>query len=113
MDVARHAWKQLDEALAAAKPDDWALYHTAAHFAFQEKTRLDEAMTWNEKSLAIKQSFWNNETKARLLDHAGRTKDAIPYLEKAKELAKGVAPQGYLDGLDKTLAEWRGKLEKR
>ena len=70
--------------------------------------RLDEAMVWIDKSISLQESFYNYETKARLLHKAGKTQEALPLLEKALALSRGKAPQGYQDGLERTRKEWEG-----
>jgi len=109
VDVDALAWKRIDAALAKDAPsaDD---YLAAAKYARDEKQRLGDAMVWVDKSIAREESFWNDELKARLLADQGKYAEAIPLVEKAKALAAGKAPQPYVDGLDKTLAEWRAKV---
>ena len=110
-DVQGIVWRQIDEALATAAPDDSATPLQAARYARQEGQRLDEGMTWLDRSIAIRESFWNLELKALYLDDRGRTAEAIPLLEKAVPLAsKGGAPKAYVDGLEKKIAELKAKL---
>ena len=105
-DMPAIVWKHIDEELAKAKPEDWEAWHQAARHALNTNTRIDEAMVWIEKAM-LKDSFWNYELKGLLLHRLGRTDEAIPYMEKAKEKAKGVAPQEWIDGVDKTVAGWK------
>jgi hypothetical protein len=109
VDVPGIVWKQVDEALAASKgkPEEWSVTLQAARYALEEGTRLDEAMTWCERSMEIKESFWNLEMKGLLLHRAGKTTEAVGWMERAKVAAKGKAPQEYSDGLDKTMAGWK------
>jgi tetratricopeptide (TPR) repeat protein len=104
-DVDAMTWKSIDDTLAG-KPD-WADYQTAAHYALQKDQRLDDAMTWVDKSIAFQESFWNYETKARLLQRAGKTEEALALLDKAISLAQGKAPKEYIAGLETTKAEWK------
>jgi hypothetical protein len=108
IDVDRVVWAHYDAGLADPKAD-WAAWQTAAHYAQERGQRLDEAMVWIDKSIALQESFWNLETKARLLYRAGKTAEALPLLDKAAALAQGKAPQAYVDGLKKTRGEWTGK----
>lgn len=104
-DVPAIVWKSIDTTLASPGAN-WEDHHQAARYALTTGTRLDDAMRWIDKAME-NESFWNYELKALLLHKAGRTAEAYPLMEKAKELAKGKAPQEYIDGLDKTVAEWR------
>lgn len=104
-------WANIDAALAKADPDitkSWEDYHQAARYAMQTGHRMDEAMAWVDKAMGF-ESFWNYELKGLLLQKQGKTAEAIPYMEKAMEHAKGKAPQEYIDNLGKTVAEWKKK----
>ncbi|HEY9421658.1 MAG TPA: DUF2911 domain-containing protein [Thermoanaerobaculia bacterium] len=107
VDVDRIVWARYDAALANPKAT-WDNYLTVAKYALERGQRLDEAMTWIEKAMSLQESFWNYETKARLLHKAGKTEEALPLLEKALALSRGKAPKGYQDGLEQTIKEWRG-----
>ena len=101
------AWKSIDETLAGSKPS-WEDYLTAAQWALQQDRRLDEAMTWIDKAMAIgEEGFWNHEVKAKLLQKAGKTEEAFVHLDKAIALAEGKAPKEYIAGLEKIKAEWK------
>lgn len=104
-DVPDIVWKQIDERLAS-KDANWEDFHQAARYAMNTDQRAADAMKWIDKAMEH-ESFWNYELKARLLQKRGRVDDALPLMEKAKELAKGKAPQEYLDGLDREMAAWR------
>lgn len=104
-DVQKMAWKSLDDALAA-KPDAEA-YLTAANYALTENQRLDDALGWVDKSIALEESFWGHDVKARLLQKKGKVDEALGHLDKAIVLAKGKAPQEYIDGLEKLKADWK------
>lgn len=103
-DVDRMVWSGIDSVLAG-KPDVEA-YLTAVQFAYNKGVRLDEAMTWVDKSLAMQDNFWGREYKARLLQKQGKLDEALQHLDKAMELAKGKAPQEYIDGLAQLKKEW-------
>jgi hypothetical protein len=107
VDVDRIVWSEIDAALAA-RPD-WADYLQAANYAMTRGQRLDEAKVWVDRSLDLQESFWNHEAKAKLLQKEGKVAEAITHLDRAAVLAKGKAPQGYIDGLEKLKAEWKGK----
>lgn len=108
VDVDRIVWARYDKALADPKAG-WDVYQAAAQYAVQSGQRLDEAMAWVDKSISLQESFWNYETKARLLHKAGKTKEALPLLEKALALSRGKTPKGYQDGLETTKKEWEGR----
>lgn len=105
VDADAMAWKSIDDTLAGTP--EWSDYQTGAHWALEKGQRLDEAMTWIDKAMALQESFWNHETKARLLQKAGKTEEAIVHLDKAIALAQGKAPKEYIAGLETVKAEWR------
>lgn len=106
VDVERIVWEDLDR-LLAGKPDG-DNYLSAVIYALQTNTRVDQALGWIDKSLAVEESFWGHEYKAKLLQRQGRTEEALSHLDKAMALAKGKAPQEYIDGLEKLKGEWKG-----
>lgn len=103
-DVEGLVWKQIDERVKAADAT-WEDFHSAARYALTTGKRLDEAMRWIDAAMKT-ESFWNYELKGQLLHHAGRTSEAILLMEKAKALARGKAPQEWLDGVDQQVASW-------
>jgi Protein of unknown function (DUF2911) len=109
VDVDKIVWSRYDATLAdpKASADD---YLTAANYALNRGQRLEEAMAWIDKSISLEEGFWNCETKARLLRKAGRTKEALPLLEKALALSRGKTPKGYQDALEKTKKEWEAGM---
>ncbi|HYG64752.1 MAG TPA: DUF2911 domain-containing protein [Thermoanaerobaculia bacterium] len=107
VDVEKMVWANIDAALADNPGFD--TYLTAYNYARDTGKRLDEAMGWIDKSMALRESFWAHEAKARLLERQGQRAEALEHLEKAMTLAKGKAPQAYVDNLDKLKAEWKAK----
>ena len=107
VDVPAIVWRDLDAALAAAKPEDGDLFLQAARYARERGQRLAEAMTWIDRSIAARETWWNLETKADLLQDAGRTAEALPLLERALALSREKTPAGYQQGLEKKLADYR------
>jgi tetratricopeptide (TPR) repeat protein len=105
-DVDKMVWSGIDATLAG-KPDARA-YLTAVQYAYNKGARLDDAMVWTDKALAMQDNnFWGHEYKARLLQKQGKLEEAVQHLDQAMELAKGKAPQAYIDGLAKLKQEWR------
>lgn len=104
VDVDGIVWAGIEKALAGEPTAD--AYLAAARYAQRKGTRLDDAMVWLDKSLALKEGFWAHETKAILLQGQGKQEEALRHLDRAMELARGRAPQAYIDGLEKIKAEW-------
>lgn len=108
VDVEKVVWSRID-AVLAKDTAAWDDYLSAAAHAWDTKTRLEDARKWVDRSIALKEHFWNDELKAKLLAADGKYAEAIPFAEKAKELAKDKAPKEYVENLDKQIAEWRAK----
>ena len=105
VDVDKIVWADLDRLLAGTPDAD--NYLSAVIYALQTGQRLDQAMGWIDKSLALEEGFWGHEYKAKLLQREGKLEEALQHLDKAMELAKGRAPQAYIDGLAKLKGEWK------
>ena len=69
-------------------------YHNLG-FLLAEKGRLDEALPYFEKAIAIRPGLWiAYDNVGTLLTEAGRTEEALAYFKKAIELKKDFVP-GY------------------
>lgn len=102
------AYLKEEVAKADANPDKkaaWAAYFLAAKYHINGD-RLTEAEPLLAKATALNENFWAVEWKARLLQKQGKVKEALPLLDRAKELATGKAPKEYLEGLDTLKSEW-------
>jgi hypothetical protein len=104
-------WKHLQETLAKAKDTEWVPWYQAADYCFKQGTHPQESLAWIEKSLKAGESFWNQECMARVLHKAGRTREALPHLERSAELAKGKAPKEWVDNVEKDIAAWKAGLK--
>lgn len=107
-DVVGIVWAGVDAALKE-KPDDFATLLQAARWARQRQERLAEGRAWLDRSLAVKESFWNRELLANYLHDEGKTAEAVVAMRRAVELSKGKAPDGYWKALEETIAKWEGE----
>jgi hypothetical protein len=113
-DVNGRVLGKLREAAAAAKPDDFRTPMSAANFIVTNKMSASypEAMTFLDKSLAVKEVFANTRFKALLSAELGKTQDAITYGEKALAIGKASTPPanaGQMADLEKSVAGWKAK----
>jgi hypothetical protein len=94
--------------VAAAKPDDWRTPYRAADYCFNSNVSMDEGKAWLQKSLTVKETFYNVSLQAKMKAKEGDTQQAVALAQKAIQLGKAdkdvdTAPTELL------LAEWQGK----
>ncbi len=100
-------WAYLEKTLAGAGAGEHVPFLQGARYCLNNNVHLDKGMEWIDRSLKAKEVYSNLETKARLLEKAGRKAEALTTLQKAIDLATAAkTPQEYLDGLAKTKAAW-------
>jgi hypothetical protein len=107
VDVQGIVVARIEKAVTEAKPDDWRTLLQAARYYNETDHDLPRALEWIVEANKIQESYSTLELEARILVKQKRKSEAIPLLEKAIGLAKGKTPQEYVDGLTKTLAEWK------
>lgn len=98
VDVPKIVWKNVESALAST-------YGQAAAFALDSNQRLDEGLVWADQSIAQGENVFNLWTKARLLQKKGRSREAIPVMEKALSMARAAKmPDDFMNILQGTLS---------
>lgn len=65
-EIEKKALANINKALAKAAPDDWYTWAQAANYMLSKKEHHEKALEWINKSIAIKDNFYNNWVKARL-----------------------------------------------
>jgi hypothetical protein len=102
-----------DQALAninAATEASWAPLNQAARYMLETKKDYDAGLALVEKSLALKEDWFNVWTKASLLAAKKDYANAYPLAEKAKTLGDSNKERFFAaDDVSKALAEWKGK----
>jgi hypothetical protein len=106
VDTVGKVLAQARAAVAEAKPDDLRTPLSAAIFCLDNNTDLDEAGTWIEKSLAIKETPYGLVAKARLMAAKGRKTEAVATAKRAIASAKATDPSGDTAWIDALIAEW-------
>lgn len=112
VEVAALAMKNIEEAIANAKPDDFRVYRNAANYCAESKTNLDQGMKWIEKSLEIKENWYSFWVKADLHAAKGDYKGAIAAAEKAIELGEAASKENgrefkYKGQLQEEITKWK------
>lgn len=105
-------WKHLESKLAAAPDTDWVPWYQAADYCQKNAIHPDLAGAWIDKSLKAGASFWNQETKARILRWQGRAAEAAEWLGKSIQTARALPadkqpPKEWFADKERELAEWK------
>jgi len=105
------ALNNLKADLTQVKPDDWSAYAQASQYLVQNNAEHELALSWINKSLAIKDTFYNNWVKAQLLAQKEEYLEAINLTKKAIKLGQNdpsnFSPLSAL--MERSLEEWRVK----
>ncbi|GAC1446556.1 MAG: hypothetical protein NVSMB56_06360 [Pyrinomonadaceae bacterium] len=89
---------KIDTAIAA-NPSDWKIPLSVANL-YANDNKWDEAISWADKSIKVKETFQNLATKAQLLFSAGRKDEGLAVAERAIQ-------RGKADNVDTTRFEKR------
>lgn len=110
VNVHEKAMANIREAMANLKEDDWLTPYRCASYYLHTDTNLEEALNWINTSTSRNATYFNMETKARILGKLGKTKEAIAAAEKSVELAKASDNNPNTADLEKMIAEWKGAM---
>jgi len=95
------------DAAVAANPTDWQIPLTVANAYFNDD-KFDDAMTWVDKSIKVKETFANLRTKANLLLNMGKKQEALAVAEQA--VAHGKAEGADTTRFEKAIADVKAKM---
>ena len=96
------------DAMIAANPTDWQIPLAVGNAYFNDD-KFEDAMTWVDKSIKVKETFQNLRTKANLLNAMGKKQEAIAVAEQA--IARGKADGVDVSRFEKFLADLKaGKM---
>ena len=83
-------------------------YYDAASYYLAEKTNLDTALEYINKSISMDyEKFWSVRKKAQILAELGQYKEAIKAAERSMELAKEAGNNDYVKNNEASIAEWK------
>jgi hypothetical protein len=98
---------KIDAAVAAA-PDDWRVPMEVAN-AYLGDDKVEEANTWTDKSIKMKETFQNLRMKASVLFNMNKRDEALAVAERA--IARGKADGEDVTRFEKRIAELKaGKM---
>jgi hypothetical protein len=87
----------------------WRQYASAASYALNMKKDYDLGLTWINKSIELKNDWYNNWLKAQLLAAKNMNKEAYAQAMKAKELGDKADNFFFKNEVEKALVDWKGK----
>lgn len=93
-EIEKKALANINKALSEAAPDDWYIWAQAANYMITRKEHHEKALEWINKSIAIKENFYNNWVKARLYAQNREYQVAANLTAKAIQLGNK-EPQAY------------------
>ncbi len=82
-------------------------YYDAAMYYLSTDRDLDKALTWVDKALEKRETYWMVHGKAKIQAAMGEYKEAIKTAERSKELAKESESESYMKLNDKAIAKWK------
>ncbi len=94
-------------AVSNADDSDWETLAQSAEICFMKNENIDEALTWIDKSIAIKATPYNLVVKADYLSTSGKNKEALKFYYQALIKTKEINPQANTDDLQKKIWELR------
>lgn len=93
VDVAKIVWANIDKSLNES-------YGAAANYAVESGQRMDDGLSWVDRSIQSGENVFNLFTKARLLQKMGRSPEAVPVIEKSLAMARGSMPAEFINILE-------------
>lgn len=96
--------------IKALEEGSWRPYNSAARYLLESKKDPEQAMKLVERSLSLREDWFNVWTKAQLLAQKGKTAEACPLAKKAKALGEP-AGEGFFfaEDVKKAITEWKCK----
>ena len=93
--------------IRALKTDDWVPYNRAARYLLDAKLEPGYAMELVDKSIKLKEDWFNDWTKAQLLAASGNTQQALALAQRAQELGKQSKNFFLADEVAAGIADWK------
>ncbi len=100
---------QVAAGIKALETNAWRPWNNAARYLLESKKDLDQAMTLIDRSIAMKEDWFNVWTKAQIVAAKGKAAEACPLAQKAQAL--GGTSEGFFFAAEvkKAIADWKCK----
>lgn len=108
-DVEKKALANIKLALASAPADDWYTWAQCAEYMLPRKEHHQKALEWINKSIAIKENFYNSWIKAKLYAYNNEYQMAATLSAKAMQLgnAEPDSYKTYAKQIESAYSEWK------
>jgi hypothetical protein len=93
--------------IKSLEDNSWRPYNSAARYLLENKKDYDRAMALVERSLSMKEDWFNLWTKSQILAAKGKTPDGCALAQRAKALGEKAENFFIADDLKKALTEWK------
>ena len=87
----------------------WRPDTLAARYLLESRKDYDRALKFVDRSLSLKEEWFNSWTKAQILAAKGKRAEACPYALKAQALGEKAPFFFFADEVKKAVADWRCK----
>ncbi|WP_128544964.1 DUF2911 domain-containing protein [Larkinella soli] len=87
VNVTANAQASIEKAVAE-KPEDPGILQAAANWNLSKGRNLNQALAWIDKSIGLKEGFYNVWIKAQILSKMGKAAEALPLAQKALALGE-------------------------
>lgn len=87
----------------------WRPWNNAARYLLESKKDLDQAMGLIDRSLSLKEDWFNVWTKAQIVAAKGKAADACPLAQKAQALGEKTDSFFFAAEVKKAIADWKCK----
>jgi hypothetical protein len=103
--------EQVEGSLKGYEENMWSPLNQAARYQLDQTKNISAGLSLVDKSIAIRETWFNTWTKAQLLAAKGDYKTAHTMAVKADELGQKAGPDRYFfkDDVQKAINEWKSK----
>ena len=105
IDLVALAYKNIKEAIASAKADEWGAYASGANFMVDHNAHLEEAKEWADKAITMTDNYSAYQAAAKVYHKLGNKEKASEYIDVALENAKKVSFYDNIKGSLEALAK--------
>lgn len=100
---------QVAAGIKALENGAWRPWNNAARYLLESKKDLDQAMSLIDRSLGMKEDWFNVWTKAQIVGAKGKAAEACPLAQKAQALGEKSDSFFYAAEVKKAIADWKCK----